>query len=173
MGHYEVKQSSLVASVDDTSGAIGLAGVVLKDIPTTAPGGGNYKLYADITTSGVASGPDTSVIGIRVDFIQKNTAGDDYSTLKSVFYRDDVSTGHSGVFGTTEWNALPHWQSAASSMNVKTDNLFSTGNTVSMNLTTGAPSGWITADGGDRRILVSLIYKGVGSAATVTARLHD
>jgi hypothetical protein len=151
MGHYETLKESLVAAVKDSTG-VGLSGVVYKGVPTTG-----YTLLADMVSSGLPASNSSTVLGLRVDYLDAD------NSMKTVFYRDSRYTG------ADPWSALNDWLPTNSPSIIQSD----FNSQIAMDISGNAPAGWTTADNGARRIQVSLILQGVSGKAEVEARLTD
>ena len=152
-GHYQIKENSLVASTADKSG-IGLAGVVLSDVPTDS----DYLLVADLTASGLPSSSTEGVLALRLDYLDR-----DRSLLTEYFLAEDHR-------GTKRLEDVPFWVSSQEAFEFTGP--IADGLSVPLFTPMLAPPGWATADNGRRRILVSLLLRGVGPA-TVVAKLTE
>lgn len=155
MGHYDVRSGTLVASVGSSAG-LGLGGVVLKKVPS----GAAYQISVDVTSAGLPASSATGHVAVRVDYLD----GD--ASLRTVVYREASLTGPDPwAVVQAEWPAVTDLQPRTASF----------ADATSFTLPTGAdaPAGWATADGGARRLLVSLAVAGMDGPATVTARLAD
>ncbi|MCC2685870.1 MAG: Immunoglobulin I-set domain protein [Paenibacillaceae bacterium] len=158
MGHYDIRSDSLIASVSDPSG-VGLAAVILKNVPDQDREHQDYKLYANLSGSGLPAGNASTVVGLRVDYLD----GD--SSMQTVFYRDSRYTG------AEPWPLLEDWLPAKSE--IRQEVSLGNGDRVTLDIARQAPKGWAESDGGARRIQVSLILKAVDGTASIVAQLSD
>jgi len=153
-GHYQVREASLVASTADETG-IGLAGVVLSDLPTDL----SYLLEAKLTTSGLPASSEDGVLGLRLDYLDRNRS------LSTEYF---LANDH---YGSQRLEDVSFWVSSPDNPLEKRVHL-SDGLSLPLPIGALAPGDWATADDGRRRILVTLLLRGIGPA-TVSARLSD
>lgn len=147
-----MRQNTLGVTVDGSVGA-GLAAVVLRDVDPTA------VLAATIDSSGLSSPSPTTVVGLRVDYLD----GD--AVLGSVFYRDPSFTG---AFDPSSFPRFP-----SGGPEVPASAVMNPGSVVSIHVAASAPAGWVMADGGARRMRLSLVLVAPQGKATLLARLSD
>jgi hypothetical protein len=147
MGAYDVRSSSLVASVDGKDG-VGLAGVVLRGVPAA------YSLQVTLTKSGLPLPVPSVAVAVRVDFMK----GD--QSLRTIVYRDADFSATPPPTTLVNGATLPP---------VERTQAFAEGVTRTLPITDDAPPGW----GPERRVMVSLVLAGAPSASTVVARLRE
>jgi hypothetical protein len=153
-GHYEIGKDSLVASTADNTG-IGMAGVVLAGVPNK-PG---YSIDADLSASGLPASSAEGALVLRVDYLDQN------QSLSAQYY---LAGSHKGA---SRLDGIPFW--VAPAINTSENKVrMADGVTIRLPVGQSIPEGWASADGGQRRILVSLVLCGIGPA-TVVARLSD
>lgn len=151
MGHFDVRDGSLVVAVDG-EGGVGVCGVVLADLPAVGA-----VLGAAIGTSGELTSP-SAFLALRVDYLEGN------ATTKTVWIRDSV------VGAIAMPPMLPGWPPAGPA---ETTSAELVAGRVTFPVGAEAPASWSTADAGARRIEVSLWLAGAEGPATVRARLDD
>lgn len=147
MGQYEVRDGSLVASVDGSAG-VGMSAVVLRAVPSS------YALQIVTKTAGLPASSSTAAVALRVDYLKAD------NSLQTVIYRDPRFTG-----------ALPAatFVTGTAPAPVMRELMLADDGTVTVPITADAPEAW----GASRRLLVSLIVAGVAQPATVVAQLAD
>lgn len=167
LGHYEIRSSCLLASTDSDSAAVGLAGVVLKDLPDPSSDP-SYTIQVDLTLAGLPVDLSSTVLGLRLDYLKIDPDGEGYKPMKSIYYRP------AGSDTTDPWNAVKAngWQRPDVNQTTVAA-AFTDQGTVTLPISAGAPNSWDTRDDGARRVMVSLILEHPGSASTVLARLRD
>ena len=153
-GHYEIRKDSLVASTADNTG-IGMASVVLAGVPETP----QYSIDADLSVSGLPESSAEGALVIRVDYLDRN------QSLSAQYF---VAERHEGP---SRLDGVPFGFLLATHYSKKKVRI-ADGVTINLPIGQSAPEGWAIADGGQRRILVSLLLHGMGPT-TVVARLSD
>ena len=148
-GHYEIRKDSLIASTADNTG-IGIAGVVFAGVPND-PG---YSIDADLSASGLPASSAEGALVLAVDYLDRN---------QSVYSEYYLARNHQGASLLEE---EPDWGSSGKKVRM------ADGVTIRLPIGQSIPEGWASADGGQRRILVSLLLYGIGPT-TVVARLSD
>lgn len=153
MGHYDVRDSSLVVGVADKDG-MGVASVVVADVPAMA-----YEITADISMSGLSTSNASTMLSLRLDYLEGDT------TTKTLLVHDPA------ISAATMWPVLPGWPLPGP---VEASEATMThGSSVRVDVTAHAPPTWTTADGGARRVAISLSLNGASGPATVRARISD
>ena len=148
-GHYEIRKDSMIVSTADNTG-IGQAGVVLAGVPNDP----EYSIDADLSASGLPVSSVEGALALRVDFLDRN------QSLSSEYY---VANNHQGA---SLLEGVPDWGSSGKKVRM------ADGVKIRLPIGQSIPEGWASADGGQRRILVSLLLYGIGPT-TVVARLSD
>lgn len=150
MGHYEVRSGSLIASADGPGG-FGRIGVVLG----AAGGPDPARLAVDLEASDPAG--LAGAAGLRVEYLD----GD--RTLGSLSFLDPAF----------RWPADAAMAPAAEAAGSETRIPLRSGTRLVLEIDGHAPKGWATADGGARRVLLTLGVAGTKGHFTVRARLGD
>ena len=153
-GHYEIRKDSLVASTADNTG-IGMASVVLAGVPENP----EYSIDADLSVSGLPESSAEGALVMRVDYLDRN------QSLSAQYFVAERHEGPSRLDGVP-FGFLPATHYSEKKVWI------ADGVTINLPIGQSAPEGWAIADGGQRRILVSLLLHGMGPT-TVVARLSD
>ena len=132
-----------MASTADETG-IGLAGVVLSDLPTDL----SYLLEAKLTTSGLPASSEDGVLGLRLDYLDRNRSLSTEYFLANDHYGSQRPSRTSSFWVSSPENPLEKRVHLS-------DGLFLT-----LPIGALAPGDWATADDGRRRILVTLLLRG-------------
>lgn len=154
MGHYNRRNSTLIAATGDSGNdAVGLSGVVLRDLPEK-----KYSLKLNITGTNIPKKNNDTKICIRIDYLNR-----DQSLKTLLFYDKNYGTG--GFFEELTWikqrNAVLKKTSLLDNKNLNID------------ISGQSPKKWKNADSGSRRIMVSLLVRNAQNGSLVTAKLFD
>lgn len=161
LGHYDVWNSVLIVGIDATSTAttgeaVGLAGVVLRAVPTDR----SFALSAAFALQRAGSQNVTNV-ALRVDYLNESSP---------MYSLEFSSAPHRS---STMWGgAAAAWPRAAENLTTSLLPPFdaSARTTLKLMLASQAPRGWADADSGARRVRISLIARPAqGAAATSSA----
>lgn len=152
-GHYDLQTGTLTVGTNAAGEDVaGLAGVIYRDLPP-----GDYTLKARLNSYSLPTANRNTKICLRVDYLDRE------STLKTVYYYAS-GYGASGQFTNIDWRPKKDL--------VKIESDFSTG-VVDLDISGNAPSGWLGADNGARRVMVSLLMRNALPGSVISATLSD
>ena len=152
-GHYNNLTDSLIVATEDASG-IGLSSVTFADVPDDS----TYFIQADIKSSGLPLTSEDGVLLFRIDFLD----GQD-SLSTRYFVIEDYD-------GLERFEDISSWIGPVSEQEQEVS--LSNGSTIQFPIGEMIPMNWPTADDGNRRILISLLLRGMGPI-TIETSLSD
>ena len=151
-GHVDGRTGSLIVGVQDATG-VGLAALVLKDVPATG-----YAPTLALAMSGVTA---SAVVTVRAEYL----AGD--ATLETIELADPRFSS------VAPWQALAQWPNATGAVAITHPSSLDDQAVVTLPIGLDAPAGWASADGGRRRVRLSVLVAGSAVPAIVRATLRD